>query len=60
LAEDFAAAGADLALIDLRLEDLADTLAGCQAHGVRAQGYGANVARESEIVATFDRIVQLL
>ena len=57
LAEDFSASGADLALIDLRLEDLADALAACKAHGVRAHGYGANVARESEVIATFDRIV---
>ncbi len=57
LAEEFAAHGADLALIDLKLEDLAEALTACKAHGVRVHGYGADVAREGDVVATFDRIV---
>ena len=57
LAEDFAAGGANLALIDLRIEDLDDALAACKSHGVEARGYSAHVARESEVVTTFDRIV---
>ena len=57
LAEDFAVGGANLALIDLRIEDLDDALAACRSHGVDARGYSAHVARESEVIATFDRIV---
>jgi 3-oxoacyl-[acyl-carrier protein] reductase len=57
LAEDFAVGGANLALIDLRIEDLDDALAACKSHGVEARGYSAHVARESEVVTTFDRIV---
>jgi len=57
LAEDFAVGGANLALIDVRVEDLDDTLAACKAHGVKARGYVANVAREGEVIAAFDRIV---
>jgi 3-oxoacyl-[acyl-carrier protein] reductase len=57
LAEDFAAAGAHLALIDVRIEDLDDVLGACKALGARARGYGANVAREHEVVAAFERIV---
>jgi len=57
LAEEFAAYGADLALIDLRIEDLTETLNACHAHHVRAQGYTANVAHEGDVIATFDRIV---
>jgi 3-oxoacyl-[acyl-carrier protein] reductase len=57
LAEEFAVEGANLALIDVRLEDLDDVLGACKAHGVKARGYGANVARESEVTAAFDRIV---
>ena len=60
LAEEFAGRGADLALIDLKLEDLADTLAACRAHGLRVHGYGANVAREAEVIECFDRIVSEL
>ena len=58
IAEKFAAAGANVALIDLRLDDLADAIAACATHGVQVRGYGANVAREIEIAATFDRIVE--
>jgi 3-oxoacyl-[acyl-carrier protein] reductase len=57
LAEDFAVGGANLALIDLRIEDLDDALAACKSYGVEARGYSAHVARESEVVTTFDRIV---
>jgi 3-oxoacyl-[acyl-carrier protein] reductase len=57
LVEDFAVAGADVALIDLRLEDLDDALTACRSHGVTARGYGANVARENEVSSAFDRIV---
>jgi 3-oxoacyl-[acyl-carrier protein] reductase len=57
LAEDLAAVGADLALIDLRLEDLEAALAACKSHGVEARGYAAHVAGEDEVISTFDRIV---
>lgn len=57
LAEEFAAAGANVALIDLRLDDLTDALAACAKLGVQGRGYGANVASEGEVVASFDRIV---
>jgi len=57
LATEFAAAGANLALVDMKLEDLADTQAACRAHGVEARAYAANVAREDEVVGCCDRIV---
>jgi len=57
LAEQFAAHGASLALIDMQLADLADTLAACEAHGARARGYAANVTDEAQVSTTFDRIV---
>ena len=57
LAEEFAAHGANLALVDLRVEDLADTLAACTAHGVQARAYGANVASEDQVASTCDQIV---
>jgi 3-oxoacyl-[acyl-carrier protein] reductase len=57
LAEDLAAHGANLALIDLGVAELADALAACQAHGVTARAYGASVADEAQVIATFDQVV---
>jgi 3-oxoacyl-[acyl-carrier protein] reductase len=57
LAEAFAAAGADVALIDMPGVDMGETLAACVAQGVRARSYGANVTVEAQVGATFDQIV---
>jgi 3-oxoacyl-[acyl-carrier protein] reductase len=57
LAEGFAAAGADVALIDMPEVDMSDALNACAAQGVRARSYGANVTDEAQVGATFDRIV---
>jgi 3-oxoacyl-[acyl-carrier protein] reductase len=57
IAEDFAAQGAQLALIDLTESELAESCAACQAHGVIARGYSASVSTEADVVATFERIV---
>jgi 3-oxoacyl-[acyl-carrier protein] reductase len=57
IAEDFAARGANLALIDLTESELAESCAACQAHGVTARGYSASVSTESDVVATFERLV---
>lgn len=57
IAEGLATAGANLALIDVPDADLAAALAACTARGVTARGYAANVADETQVGATFDRIV---
>jgi 3-oxoacyl-[acyl-carrier protein] reductase len=57
IAEDFAAQGANLALIYLTEPELAESCAACQAHGVSARGYSASVSTETDVVATFERIV---
>jgi 3-oxoacyl-[acyl-carrier protein] reductase len=57
IAEDFAAQGANLALIDLTESELAESCAACQAHGISARGYSASVSTETDVVATFERIV---
>ena len=57
LAEDFAARGANVALIDLKIDDLAESIGACAERGVQARGYEANVAKESEVAALFDRVV---
>ncbi|MCG3171038.1 MAG: 3-oxoacyl-[acyl-carrier-protein] reductase FabG [Pseudomonadales bacterium] len=52
-----ARSGATLALIDLNEQKLAETAGHCRAAGGAAHTYLANVAREEEVIATFDRIV---
>ena len=52
-----ARSGARLALIDLNADKLAETADLCRAAGGSAHVYLANVAREEEVVATFERIV---
>jgi 3-oxoacyl-[acyl-carrier protein] reductase len=46
-----------LALVDLKADDLGTVTAACQAAGATVRGYGANVAKESDVVSLFDRIV---
>ena len=57
LAEEFAAHGANRALVDMTAADLAESQAACAAHGVTARAYGANVANEAQVIATFDAIL---
>jgi 3-oxoacyl-[acyl-carrier protein] reductase len=57
LALEFAAAGSDLALIDVSLERLEETLTLVRSHGVTARAYAANVADEPQVEAAADRIV---
>ena len=52
-----AASGARLALIDLNQEKLAETADKCRAAGGSAQIYLANVAKEEEVIGTFERII---
>jgi 3-oxoacyl-[acyl-carrier protein] reductase len=47
-----------LALVDLSAESLNDAAAACRALGAEAQTYGANVAREDDVVKLFDAIVR--
>jgi len=57
LAEEFAGCGANIALIDISTDVLADTAAACTGLGVKAHSYAANVGDEAQVVGTFDRIV---
>jgi len=57
MAQRLAAHGGNLALVDLDADSIADTVAACEAAGATARAYGANVASEDDVVATFDRIV---
>jgi len=57
ISEELAAAGADMALIDMQAADCAETQANCATHGGQVRTYGCNVANEEQVGATFDRIV---
>jgi len=57
MAEEFAAAGANVGLIDVNKADLADTRAACEALGVKAEAFGASVTDEARVVAAFDQVV---
>jgi 3-oxoacyl-[acyl-carrier protein] reductase len=54
----FAQKRADVALLDLNASDLDQTRTQCEAAGVRARTYVCNVAREDEVGATLDAVVQ--
>lgn len=58
MAEDFAACGANIALIDVSAEDCAEAAAACSSRGVQARSYAMNVASESAVTAIFDQIVR--
>ena len=53
----FAREGSNLALIDLRLEDLAATASLVQDLGVEVRGYAANVADEQAVCGVMGKIV---
>lgn len=53
----FAQKRANVALIDLNAEDLAQTKALCEAERVRAVTYLCNVTREQEVETTLDQVV---
>jgi 3-oxoacyl-[acyl-carrier protein] reductase len=57
LSAQFAACGANLALIDLEADSLQDTRLDCQKLGAQARAYGASVTRETQLIDTFDQIV---
>ena len=57
LASQFAQRGANLALLDLNAADLEESRALCQAHGVEARCYCADVAAEEQVIGAMDTIV---
>ena len=56
MAETFARCGANIALIDLTESDLATAADICQAHGVDARCYAADVSKESRVETVFTQI----
>ena len=58
MAKNFAARGANLAVFDLNQADLDETAAQCQALGVKAAVYVANVTDENAVSAAMDAVVR--
>lgn len=57
MALSLAKKGANIALIDMNPERLADTQQACEKQGVKAKGYVCNVSKEDEVETTFDSII---
>ena len=58
IAQQFAAAGGHVALLDLNRAELDKTQALCAALGVQARTYTCNVTQEAEVIASMDAIVR--
>ena len=58
MAKRLARLGPKLALVDLRADSLTEVAAACRSLGAEVQPYGANVAREDDVVRLFDLIVK--
>jgi 3-oxoacyl-[acyl-carrier protein] reductase len=58
IAKGVADKGGDLALVDLDAATLADTQRACEALGVTARSYAADVANEEQVVALFNQVAQ--
>jgi 3-oxoacyl-[acyl-carrier protein] reductase len=57
LARQFAERGANMALLDVNAADLDETRTLCQAHGIEARCYRADVAAEDQVIAVMEAIV---
>ena len=55
IAKGVADKSGDLALVDLDAATLADTQRACEAFGVTARSYAADVANEEQVVALFNQ-----
>lgn len=56
IAEALAASGANVAVIDLKVESLSETKAACESLGVRAMSYACDVTDGARVKSTFDSI----
>ena len=56
MAVELAGAGANLALVDLNEDPLNEAVQLCKDAGGDAKAYMGNIAREDEVIATFDAI----
>jgi 3-oxoacyl-[acyl-carrier protein] reductase len=57
IAAAFAAKGAQIAALDIHPDDARETCTQCEAQGVRALAYEADVTDESQVSSSLDRVV---
>jgi len=57
MALGFAQKGANVAVVDLNEEDIAQTVALCEEAGVKSKGYKVNVAKDDEVEKLFNDVV---
>lgn len=58
ISTSLAASGANVALLDVTEDSLAQTIKACEAHGVKAKGYACDVTDEdrvAEVIASIER-----
>ncbi|MEE2729178.1 MAG: SDR family oxidoreductase [Pseudomonadota bacterium] len=53
----FAQKGANVAVVDLNADDIAQTVTLCEEQGVKAKGYAVNVAKDTEVEKLFEDVV---
>jgi 3-oxoacyl-[acyl-carrier protein] reductase len=57
MAKTFAEKGANVAVVDLNEEDIAQTVSLCEELGVKSKGYKVNVAKDDEVEQLFNNVV---
>lgn len=57
MAKRFASRHCKLALVDLQADDMAQTAAACRKTGSEVRTYGANVAKETDVIRLFESVV---
>jgi len=58
MARRLASLSPKLALVDLDVDSIDETAAACEAAGATVKAYGANVAKEGDVISLFDQIVE--
>ena len=58
MAKRLAAHGCNLALVDIEADSMSDVADACEAAGATVKTYGADIAKESDVIEMFDAVVQ--
>ena len=57
MAKRLASHGTQLALVDLQADGIADCAKACEEAGATVRAYGANVAKEEDVIGLFNQVV---
>ena len=58
MAKRLATHGCNLALVDIEADSMSDVADACEAAGATVKTYGADIAKESDVIEMFDAVVQ--